>query len=150
MPTLKKRTGSTTRRTPKDALQKLSDALKTRVANQSEKVQVLAALGFNKDYEPTEEEMAKLGIYALGVGIDCIVTALLMGDVQFKTGEGAVSAMVQAVKLRSDLVTKAGLNGQGITEDDLDDEQERVRKAVGEVVRFPKGKSAGNSRKRAN
>jgi hypothetical protein len=131
-------------------VKRLTNELKQQVASSRERLQVLAMVGFDPDAEPTPEELAKKSIHALGVAIDCIITALLTGEVTFKTGEGAVSSLVQAAKLRSQLVTKAGLNGQGVDEDYLEDEQDRLRKATGEVLNFIKVARSRDKRKVQN
>lgn len=143
--TIKKRPGTAGAR-----VKQLTDKFKAQVQGSRERTQILAGLGFDLDYEPTAEELAKRSIHALTVAMDCIVTALMAGEVVFKTAEGAVSALTQAAKLRSELVAQAGLNGQGVSDDDLEDEQERLRKAVGKIVPIANSARSRNQRKVSN
>lgn len=95
-----------------------------------------------------EISVMKTGVLALDLLVNQILSQILTGKVTFKTGEGAATSMVAAIKLRTELAKQVSGDGSNLDGEDMSAELTAIAEAIDRIVPISSAKGYGNQRKR--
>ena len=133
---------------PQAALTKMQQKAKEKAAESIRTAEIVVDLRRATTEIVDDNVVMKTGVLALKLLIDRILSDILLGKVTFKTGEGAATAMVAAIKLRTELAKQVSGDGSNLDGEDIQAELASIAEAIDRIVPISHAKGLGNQRKR--
>lgn len=132
---------------PIEQLNKLQQKAADKAKEAAKANEQIAGLRAGVSVVVDETQIMKMGIQALKLLAEKIMADIMSGKVTFKTGEGAATVLVSALKLQVELSKQVSGDGSNLDGEDQQAELAELAEAFGKLVQFPDRKGHGNKRK---